>query len=346
MKRHPNAGGSWPGENLLTETTAAVLRRVPSLAATVTGALLGRVLGGVKPPENVEVSTQRLVRGVGRLDLVLEGSPDYLVWVEVKDSAQESGDQLRRYWEAQQKHPAKYKDLIFLTRTGTAPPSVPEVYPRRWADLAKVVAEWREQHADDPPPEQRWLIDDYLKYLRERGLAMTVPLAPDFADVLCGFATIVEKLQALQGMVNDQLQDAGWIRTGHGFGANANDWNDWWCAYQPEPADAYPDPDSAFDFGMLNLLDGGRATFIAGLWFGESWDPGLYRGWVDHMMGLPAGDSSHQFEHPDRHSAERLCRSIPFDELAADQLADQARAMAAFASATYDLLKTNPPRMA
>jgi hypothetical protein len=341
LMRHPGNRATWPGENLLTEATAAVLRRAPPVAAAVAAAMLESVLAGADPPPSVEIATQHHVPGVGTPDLVLTGGVEHLVWVEAKDWAPESGDQLLRYWHALETEPAKYKALIYLTRTGADPPSVRDASSFRWSDVAKVVADSLEEHAAVLDAAQQWILTDYLGYLKERGLAMTEPLQPTFPLVLREFQSVLERLRALRGMVNDLVCDARWVHVSEGFGKNADDWHDWWAAYEPQPGDAYRG--SAFDWGMLNLSEAEDPIFIAGLWLGESWDHLERRSWIEHVIGLPPVEGGAPFEDPVGHGGERLCRSVRLVDLPGGQLTDQARAMAKFALETFEVLRAHPP---
>jgi hypothetical protein len=67
---HPSARARWPGEDLRTEATAAMLRRVPTLAGSVANEMLG-LRAGVST-NWFSVWTQQHVPGVGFLDLVLD----------------------------------------------------------------------------------------------------------------------------------------------------------------------------------------------------------------------------------------------------------------------------------
>ena len=281
LARHPDYSGIWPGENLLTEATAAVLRRAEPLAADLLARMVSDTSAGPAPRPPVEVFTQHHIHAVGRPDLVLR-APGRLVWIEVKDWARESGDQLTRYLNGLDKESVTSKALVYLTRTRAAPPSVAGVSVWHWSDVGQVIAESRARRADELNGGQLWLIEDYLLYLRERGLAVTEALAPDFTKVMHDFAETSEKLRMLRGMVDDRLRDAGWEKTAEGFGKTAADWDDLWVAYVPQPERAYAS--CAFDWGILDLSSGDEPVVIAGLWFGADWAPAGHETWLENML--------------------------------------------------------------
>jgi hypothetical protein len=99
LQRHPWFRGRWPGEPLLTEATAAVFRRVRSLADAFAGEMLS-LPDAIEPPKDVTVRTEYYVHGFGRPDVVLEGGVRHLVWIELKDRAREGPNQLPRYLAA------------------------------------------------------------------------------------------------------------------------------------------------------------------------------------------------------------------------------------------------------
>jgi len=345
LRRHPLARSPWPSEDLLTEATGAVLRRSQALSRSLAGKLLG--LSDDALPERVAVRTQMHIPHVGRLDLVLDGGPEHLVWMELKDRAPESGSQLTRYRERLQRgERAQYRRLVYLTRYGATGTSLPEVIHWSWWDVARFIGKWLDEHRERLEPLEHWIVNDYLKYLQQIGLVMLDPLSPDFPATLRSFGFVANQLLSLSDMLREQLAEMGWSSETSqcGFGGKRpQDWNDWWCAYEPRPPEAFSQG-SAFDWGMLNLMQDGPAIFIAGLWLGESWDNERYRDWFEYMINVPTNDGFGPFEHPDGHSRERLCRSIEINQLGGRDLADQARSMAEFVARTFRLLEVNPPR--
>ena len=298
LVRNPARCGSWPGENLLTGATAAVLRRVPWVAAD----LLAKMLG---------------------------------------ESGPESGP--APHVDALGTAPERRKALVYLTRTGATPPNVLEASAWRWPDVAKVISDSRQDHAGQLDAVQLWLLDDYLLYLKERGLAVTEALEPSFVTVMHDFKATAEKLLMLRKMVTDRLSDAGWTKGSEGFAKTASDWDDLWVAYEPRPESAYT-ADCAFDWGILDLTSGQEPVVITGLWFGDNWDRDAHGAWIDEMTGASGTQPHMPFRDPAAFANERLCRSRPFADLPNGQLADQAEAIATFVLETFNLLATSPPK--
>ena len=346
LYRHPSARARWPGEDLLTEATAAMLRRVPTLAGSVANEMLG-LRAGVST-NTFSVRTQQHVPGVGFLDLVLDDGSERVVWIEIKDRAPESGsNQLRKYWDALQKCSHPHRQLVYLTRWGKPASQAPAATPYKWRAFAAFVEGWLAVHRATLDTNQGWLVEDYLRYLRERNLMTSdTPLKPGFTVCLREFNVVAAQLLDLREILVEKLAECGWPRppaSSMGFGGrNATDWSEWWGAYEPRPPDRFP-PGSAFDFGMLDLMAERPALYITGLWLGEAWDPDDLQSWLADFAAQPIHDRFGAFELPEEHGDVRLCRSLRVDELPDASLVDQAATMADLTLKTFAMLERNPP---
>jgi hypothetical protein len=333
-------------EPLVADATAAILRRVPDLAGSFANEMLG-LRAGVST-DTFSVRTQQHVPGVGFLDLVLDDGSERVVWIEIKDWAPESGsNQLHKYWEALQECTHPHGQLVYLTRSGQPAGGAPAVTPYKWRDFAAFVEVCLVEHRASLDTYQAWLVEDYLRYLRERGLMRSdTPLKPGFTACLGEFNLVAAQLLDLREFLVERLAERGWPRpptSSLGFGGrNAADWSDWWGAYAPQPPDRFP-AGSAFDFGMLNLMGERPALYVTGLWLGEAWDPDELQSWLAHFVAQPTHDGFGAFELPEEHGGVRLCRSLRADELPNATLADQAAAMADLTVKTFAMLERNPP---
>lgn len=294
------------------------------------------------------VRTQQHVPGVGFLDLVLDDGSERVVWIEIKDWAPESGsNQLLKYWEALQDCTHPHRQLVYLTRWGKPAGGAPAATPYKGRAFAAFVEDWLVEHRASLDAYQTWLVEDYLRYLRERGLmTRDTPLKPGFTACLREFNVVAAQLLYLREVLVELLDQCGWPRppaSSLGFGGrNAADWSEWCGAYEPRPPDRFP-AGPAFDFGMLDLMGERPALYVTGLWLGEAWDPDELQSWLAGFVAQPTHDRFGAFELPEEHSDVRLCRSLRVDELPDASLADQAAAMADLTVTTFALLERNPP---
>lgn len=190
-----------PRENRLTEATAAVLESVDGLALAFARHLVAagdddaHERGLVSQfrqraalhayveklsHSSVEVDTQ-VPTIHGRyidLELVLRPPPrsgerGLLMWVEVKHGAAVHADQLDVYLE-DIKHRFAFEDLervvVLLGPRGWEPRELvdPLVLRVDWQSVAREVEKFEAPFA---APEQRWLLDQYIEYLKEEALS-------------------------------------------------------------------------------------------------------------------------------------------------------------------------------
>lgn len=191
-----------PRENRLTESTAAVLERIDGLAHTLASALLERACAEdhAAPLGEDEAARRRALHGACRglraprvsvrtqvatpkgrfvdLELLVAPRPGQpgrgvLLWAEVKHGAGVHGDQLDAYLdEIEAAHPAAEVDRLVVVLAprndvaglGTVPARIAVT---SWQQIAAAIEAF---DCGRLPGEQRWLLGEYLSYLREEGL--------------------------------------------------------------------------------------------------------------------------------------------------------------------------------
>ncbi len=201
-----------PRENRLTEVTAAVVEQVDGLAQALVRTLLRSGAEDATRRElavaemerrerliemaetvavpRVHVSTQVATRQ-GRfvdLEILLRPAvgalnPGLLVWVEVKHGADLHGDQLDVYSQDIRLRPVPEhveRVVVLLAPRGWTPVMgvVPSnVLMAAWQSVGRALR----RDVVVRPPEQAWLLSEYIRYLKEEGLsdpeALTTALA-------------------------------------------------------------------------------------------------------------------------------------------------------------------------
>lgn len=198
------AGASDPGENRLTEVTAAVFERVPGLARHLaiawlhpSHAALGetfrsntaadrQAIAALPWDTPVRVRTQLGVRG-RFVDLELRFlDPDNgsrlaaVVWVEVKHGITAHDQQLLAYSETRPKEPG---GVVVLAPRWTLPvpaeQQVGDVPERSWQATAR-----RAQTFEAGKAHEQWLLDEWLTYLKEEALMELDALGPEHLTAL------------------------------------------------------------------------------------------------------------------------------------------------------------------
>jgi hypothetical protein len=331
-----------PRENRLTEVTAAALEHVDGLAVLFARCLLalGRrdaerrrlpdverkrrtmrhELASALRPHRVQVETQ-VATTQGRyvdLELVLRprpgaAEPGLLVWVEVKHGADLHGDQVDAYLnDIVGRHPGEDLErvVVLLGPRGWEPSqTVAEQASRAdWQALAHVV---RTHVAALDAPEQRWLLNEYIRYLKEEGLSDPDALTVSSALALMYYeqaqeaaAGICEHADAVVSERWGDRTDCAKNRSGdptYGLG--------YWANYEPNARGSQPHErwgSAWFEWGLrygpsLQFVDDRRGThmFIAGAatyyakdeaatragneaWMGRRHADGFQRAWLDN----------------------------------------------------------------
>ncbi len=205
-----------PHENRLTEISAAVLERhegfawafarhlvaeaseqaessTPRAVTDEERARRARVLERVEALRGgrVIVATQKTTRTGRLVDLEFHlrpplgrVAPDVLLWVEVKHGAGLHGNQLHVYVKDVAFEAAEYGTVVVLAPRGNMPrveDLPPEVAAVEWQAVGNVADEWTTRSA---APEQRWLLSEYIAYLKENGLMDPEGLTPVHALAL------------------------------------------------------------------------------------------------------------------------------------------------------------------
>lgn len=204
VTRYPVAASVNPRENRLTEATAAVLDQVGALPSRFVACLLDAGVADAtarRLPEDerarrealratsaalvgprVGIATQVATSGGRFVDLELlvrprvgEAGTGLLLWVEVKHRASLHGDQLDAYLQqigTRVVHGEVDRVVVLLAPRGWMPPedgAVPErVLRTDWPDVGAAVAAMHELPGG---AEQRWLLDEYTRYLKEETLS-------------------------------------------------------------------------------------------------------------------------------------------------------------------------------
>lgn len=347
LRRHPDAHGRWPGEDLLTEATAAVLGQVDELAASVAGFLSER-----QAPAQVEIETQVRSGGRRRVDLELHAERDLIVCVEVKDHAGESGDQLAHYYDQLlQRAEGEGAEpwLVYLTRLGADRPSHSEAKVVTWEEFATHIEGWLRDSRDGLNSKDRFLVEDYLQYLRERELVPASPLRTDvLRRVVAEFEEARLQLEQLHTILDERVQDDGWLPIAESWGRRAGGkrpatWpREWWGAYRSQGG--FPEGND-FDFVLeLPEAESEPIEILAGLiWRREGGPRPLEeRTWVTDVLQLSPSDGFGEFSIFD--AGRRLYRRLALAELDEEQtLGKQAERAASFVTSTFSLLRDAGP---
>jgi hypothetical protein len=344
--------GRWPGEDLLTEATAAVLRRAPEL----TSWLAARLTDGGSLPADIQVNTQaRVVDSEKRkIDLELIGD-ELRLWIEVKDEAGESGHtQVSGYRDALDTKPEPRKELVYLSRLGAALPAGEHAKPVRWQSFGATLQQGLDEVDSDLAPDARWIVQDYLNYLKERGLADSNPVPSDLPEIAATFQSTRSALRRLAYALAEEVEARGWPLAAQrdpvsGGGKKPRFWpGQWWGVHEARPA-SYSACD--FDWVLWGFGDhgSGDATprFAAGLIWrsGRAGENPVENGdWLSRMLALDPPDGFGRFESPERYDGTRVYRSVPLERVTAEtSVNDQARLLTDLVDGTYALLVEHAP---
>lgn len=388
ITRYSVAASIDPRENRLTEATAATLERVDGLARSFALSLLtaarddakrrglpleerdrrARALASLEALEmpRVDVRIQVVTpdrRGFVDLEVRLRspiGSPEagVLLWIEVKHGAGLHGDQLDIYDAAiRSAHPAdgaSERLVVLVAPRDSAPPDAElpvGVVLARWHEVARALDRARDAGL---PAGERWLLDEYLAYLREEGLmdpdALTASSALALMEADAGAAAAAGICEVADGHVREL-----WARPRHfrrvGGGAGSPSFGPgYWATYAVDRTgtDQTPWEGAWFEWGLRRVEDmrdveprRGSWAFIAGATF-------------------PAKDDrttrSRNAEWRERHAADgfasfsvggydRLARlRYPDELLAMTTLEDQGLALAEWVVNAFKALSADPPQ--
>ena len=237
-----------PRENRLTESFAAVLERVDGLAAE----LVSRLCGLSAPSEQGWVRTQRSTVGGNFVDLEIGfgpmAAPVLRIWVEIKHGADLHEFQLVNYRRDLSVEIQEDARLIVLAPRGAVDAADADA-SIAWQDVCAVMKRFARR--SDLGAVERWLLNEFIVYLREEALTDEDALIPAHAFALAARPAsdrVVERLIELaQGVVSkelgqpkDFLKRSGSKQPAYGVG--------WWASYPPnEPTQTAQDTwESAF----------------------------------------------------------------------------------------------------
>ena len=208
VTRYPSSPRLDPGENRLTEVTAAVFERVDGLAHRSVIALLEAAVEQAERKAAIEAESEQWMAEVARLrqaahaaetlgqaarvriqtqvptpkgrfiDMEVWLRPErpalnhdeVVVWVEAKYGADIHGDQLDVYLADIEAHPAPHRIVLLLLPRGQTLKNKPppQTHIVDWQTVAQVVADGGLWAK--LPQGQRWLLEEYADYLDEEGL--------------------------------------------------------------------------------------------------------------------------------------------------------------------------------
>lgn len=361
-----------PGENRLTEVTAATLERVPELAHALallwlhpSDAAAGErvsatgdayeVIRALPPKTPVGVRTQLAIPG-GFVDLELrfrdpetQGQLAAIVWVEVKHGSAAHHEQLKRYHARRPDVPGA---VVLLAPRDARPVPVGErcadVPERSWQAAARRASQLIS--ADVLADEVKtWLINEWLHYLKEQSLMDPEALGPEHLTALAyrqeADAALVlicaEAARTIKGIHKDPPYEEtknGKPAYGLGYGSTvalaATDDGPWGDAFLDWLV--FPAP------ARVPTAVPGHVMFMAGI---SATNPSLLDAtWQEAAQGRLCEGVPIRFEQWTGPTYERFHRlGRPQDVLRGTTLDEQGQSLGHWVNATFDLLKSQGP---
>ena len=367
-------------ENRLTEATAIALEHVDGLAPAFVDVLLEvgerdarrRRLCALELQRRRELvaHARRLVPGravvetqvptaKGRyVDLQVHLRPrphdrtgGLLVWVEVKHGAGVHGDQLESYLTDIQGHhddngPAPV--LVVLGPRGWAPPELPgNVLHADWQEFARVLPTLA---TTLDHPEQRWLLDEYIRYLKEEGLSDPNALTVSSALALMQHQEAAEAAAGVCEHASAYVNEHWGAQTDYArnrSGVPVYGLNYW--SNHPTARDAAPEPRWQgvwFEWGLryapeMQYIDGMRGSyvFLAGATADPNNEPARRAGNED-WLGRRQAEGFHRL-WLDNYKLVRM--RYPDELLATTTLDAQGRALGEWIVGSFEALANDPP---
>jgi hypothetical protein len=378
VTRYLPTTGVDPTEDRLTEITAGVLERVeglarhlvlhwidPARAATSECASVGTAtdcaaVAALPPHAAVAVRTQVRCGESRIVDLELRfferdrtSATAAVVWVEVKHGTSPHTRQLHDYTRLR---PVLPGGVVLLAPRGDLPAPVdecPETVPQRsWQATARAAS------ALDPGSEVgRWLIAEWLTYLREERLMDLEALGPEHLTALAyggearaAMAVVTEEasrvIKAARGEPGEHWKrNTGNAKPRYGIG--------YWESWAAPAAEGAGDPwDGAWFDWMLDESHGGELGIPAGRVFimaglskerGEEFTSPDAR-WLEGLVdGLPRGHERLVFRRW-RGNCERLQRvAYPHDVLRGETLEEQGASLGQWVVETFSAIDEHGP---
>lgn len=368
------AGASDPGENRLTEVTAAVLERVPGLARHLaiawlhpSHAALGETFRGVTASDQRALETLpeyapvrvRTQLGVGGrfVDLELRFfDPDdgarlaAVVWVEIKHGITAHGGQLRAYSATRPQEPG---GVVVVAPRATLPMPAEEqegdVPERSWQATAR-----RARTFEAAEAHQQWLLDEWLTYLKEEALMELDALGPEHLTALAykqeaeaALVSICEEAAREIRQSHDEPGDEYRSRGGKpGYGLG------YWSTIDLRAKDGgawgarFLDWNCTVAHAAVPEVATGRIYFNAGLSSPKGAPPdGAWRTRVEEAMGVVAVSSHFQQWTGAYERCHRV--ALPQDVLTGTSLEAQGQSLGRWVSDAFaHLLAQGPPAAA
>jgi hypothetical protein len=346
LTRYGQRTANDPRENRLTAAFAEMLRRNEDLARALASGWIADVGNGP-----VDVRIQQ-AGSSGIIDIALRfgdpGYPDVLLWVEVKHGAGPSGvtqfakyrDELRASASARRREllvlaPASFNAAAYdLVKVGTEDGRGTVLWTS-WQDTYATLSNWE---TDDPVG--RWLIDEFLLYMEEEGLAERAITTND-VEALRRLVEIAEADAAIERV---QRRAGDLIATAWGSPTKRPRYElDSWVIHACAPAGEAAPPawsESDFRWGWESPGEPGEAPTF---WAGASCGPEGPLNDSTHEPWISGMEAEGFLPWHDRHE-HWLGRTLNLERLAAmSTAAEQADALSEFVLETFRSLHRTPP---
>ena len=200
--RYRPTAGRQPWEDWFTESFAAVLDHYPRLGAAYADRLIGRAV------ETADIETQRTF-DVARPDMWIDARDDdgrrHVVMVEHKMGAPAGRCQLEAYERRLHRLTAETKTLVHIARSTEAPDfEVTSASVRfeclRWFEVYRWLQRWAANTRSGGEAVE--LVDELLKFMKERGMSIEIGMDELAAYTVCKASGVEQRLE--------QLLDAVW----------------------------------------------------------------------------------------------------------------------------------------
>lgn len=230
VTKYRDSSNSSPRENQLTEAFAVVLTEVDGLAADLVTSWYGKFEPGLSwtPGPPVKVGTQRFVRslrglaeGYGFVDLELNfGDIGHVLRIEVKHGTSLHDDQVERYRE----DGSTVMVLAPTSQLGELRAQAPgDTLVATWQQTYRLLNTYREHVSD---PKNGWILDQFLKFLREEDLMAIDRIDQDhLAALRSGRAAedALDEIRTIGFQLVAELSDQQWTPTASGRGRTSRD---------------------------------------------------------------------------------------------------------------------------
>jgi len=205
VTRYARGGNVDPRENRLTEILAAVVDEVDGLAAMLVGEWVGAEVEG----SPAQVTTQLPTPRGFFVDLELRfgsfADPDWVIWVENKHGTDLGPGQAEKYVDELHAR-APGRDRVVVIAPRAAMPEVPQGVPAiSWEEVAHSLDRFR--RAPGRSDVERWLLDEFMDYLEEEGLAPEEPLDAAAAFALAARAASERRILRVIEFADGYLAD-------------------------------------------------------------------------------------------------------------------------------------------